>query len=65
MVNVDWRHETGRPACLQIGFFGTSIMQHLEAFSPRLADQMNLPEVGETVEITELRTRGYVHEIAL
>jgi lysophospholipase L1-like esterase len=65
MVNVDWRHETGRPACLRIGFFGTSIMQHLEAFSPRLVEQMNLPEVGETVEITERRARGYVHGLAL
>ncbi len=65
MINVDWRHETGHLACLRLGFFGTSIMQHLEAFSPRLVDQMNLPEVGETVEITERRARGYVYGLAL
>jgi len=65
MVNVDRSHETGRPAHLRIGFFGTSIMQHLEAFSPRLVDQMNLPEVGEIVKITERRARGYVHGLAL
>jgi lysophospholipase L1-like esterase len=65
MTNADRRHESGRLTCLRIGFFGTSIMQHLEAFSPRLVDQMNLPEVGETVEITERRARGYVHGLAL
>lgn len=65
MANVDGRHDTGRPARLRIGFFGTSIMQHLEAFSPRLVDQMNLPEVGDRIEITERRARGYVHGLAL
>lgn len=53
------------PARLRIGFFGTSIMQHLEAYSPRIYDQMNLPQVGEAVEITEWRTKGYVHALAL
>ena len=53
------------PARLRVGFFGTSIMQHLEAYSPRVFDQMNLPEVGESVEIAEWRTRGYVHALSL
>jgi acetyltransferase-like isoleucine patch superfamily enzyme/lysophospholipase L1-like esterase len=52
-------------ARMRIGFFGTSIMQHLEAYAPRIFDQMNLPQVGEMVEITEWRTRGYVHGLAL
>lgn len=53
------------PARMRIGFFGTSIMQHLEAYAPRIFDQMNLPQVGEVVEITEWRTRGYVHGLEL
>jgi acetyltransferase-like isoleucine patch superfamily enzyme/lysophospholipase L1-like esterase len=53
------------PARLGIGFFGTSIMQHLEAYAPGLFDQMNLPQVGERVEVTEWRTRGYVNQLAL
>jgi hypothetical protein len=55
MASVEWRHETGRPACPRIGVFGTGIMQHPETFSPHVVDQMDLPEVGETVQMTERR----------
>ncbi len=45
---------------LRIGWFGTSLMQHLEAHNPRLHFQTDLPEIGETIEVTEHRHRGYV-----
>ncbi len=50
---------------LTIGFFGTSIMEHLEGFSTRLADQANLPEIGSKVTVEGWRQRGWVHRLAL
>ncbi|WP_051027987.1 GDSL-type esterase/lipase family protein [Nocardia higoensis] len=45
---------------LRIGWFGTSLMEHLEAHNPRLHTQADLPEIGEHIEVTERRHRGYV-----
>lgn len=45
---------------LKIGFFGTSIMQHLEGYVPQLYDQMNLPDIGFKVEVIDWRKRWYV-----
>ncbi|MBF6215852.1 hypothetical protein IU487_33175 [Nocardia puris] len=53
--------DPGQPrAELRIGWFGTSLMEHLEAHNPRLHTQADLPEIGEHVEVTERRHRGYV-----
>ncbi|MCX4784018.1 SGNH/GDSL hydrolase family protein [Streptomyces sp. NBC_01264] len=50
---------------LQILWLGTSIMEHRQAYSPRLTDPTNLAQVGETVRIEEHRSYGYVHNIHL
>jgi acetyltransferase-like isoleucine patch superfamily enzyme/lysophospholipase L1-like esterase len=49
----------------KIGFFGTNIMQHFEAYVPALYDQMNLPEVGSKVTVESWKKRGYVHKLTL
>ncbi|WP_169813282.1 DUF459 domain-containing protein [Nocardia vaccinii] len=46
---------------LRIAWFGTSLMEHYEAHNPRLSAQADLPAIGDTIEITEWRNRGYVH----
>ncbi|MFJ9370537.1 GDSL-type esterase/lipase family protein [Nocardia sp. NPDC101769] len=46
---------------LRVGWFGTSLMEHYEAHNPRLSTQADLPAVGDAVEVTEWRNRGYVH----
>uniref|UniRef100_UPI0024562369 acyltransferase n=1 Tax=Nocardia farcinica TaxID=37329 RepID=UPI0024562369 len=51
---------TGLRPELRIGWFGTSLMEHLEAHNPRLHTQADLPEIGEHIEVTERRHRGYV-----
>lgn len=38
-------------------------MEHYEAHHPRLSTQADLPAIGEAVEITEWRHRGYVHAL--
>ncbi|MBF6171050.1 DUF459 domain-containing protein [Nocardia blacklockiae] len=48
---------------LRIGWFGTSLMEHYEAHHPRLSTQADLPAIGEQVEVTEWRHRGYVHAL--
>ena len=48
---------------LRIGWFGTSLMEHYEAHNPRLSTQADLPAVGETIEVTQWRNRGYVHAL--
>ncbi|MFJ2478399.1 GDSL-type esterase/lipase family protein [Streptomyces sp. NPDC087659] len=50
---------------LTVGFFGTSIMEHLEAFNTQLVDQANLPEVGSKVTVEGWHQRGWVHRLAL
>lgn len=48
---------------LRIGWFGTSLMEHYEAHSPRLSAQADLPAIGDSVEVTQWRHRGYVHAL--
>ncbi|WP_069162905.1 GNAT family N-acetyltransferase [Nocardia altamirensis] len=48
---------------LRLAWFGDSLMEHLDAHNPRLSDQASLPSIGEHVEITEYRHRGYVHAL--
>ncbi|MFI6112891.1 GDSL-type esterase/lipase family protein [Kitasatospora sp. NPDC051164] len=50
---------------LTVGFFGTSIMEHLEAFNAQMANQADLPEVGSKVTVEVWRQRGWVHRLAL
>jgi acetyltransferase-like isoleucine patch superfamily enzyme len=50
---------------LTIGFFGTSIMEHLEGFNVQLTNQANLPEIGSKVTVEGWRQRGWVHRLAL
>ncbi len=66
------RHFAGAPAptidqrrTLTVGWFGTSIMEHLEAFNARMANQADLPPVGSTVTVEDWRRRGYVHRLHL
>lgn len=50
---------------LTVGFFGTSIMEHLEAFNTQMTTQADLPEVGSKVTIEGWHQRGWVHRLAL
>ncbi|MGH3830318.1 MAG: GDSL-type esterase/lipase family protein [Pseudonocardiaceae bacterium] len=50
---------------LTVGFFGTSIMEHLEGYNAQLVNQANLPEVGSQVTVEEWRPRGWVQRLAL
>ncbi|MER6116194.1 GDSL-type esterase/lipase family protein [Streptomyces sp. NPDC001743] len=54
------RHRT-----LTVGFFGTSIMEHLEAFNAQMTNQATLPAIGSTVTVEGWRWRGWVHRLAL
>lgn len=46
------------------GFYGTSIMEHLVAYSSRMSDPMNLPAVGNTVEVEIGKKEGYVSRLS-
>lgn len=65
------RHFDGAPAAsedrrtLIVGFFGTSIMEHLEAFNSQMTTQADLPEVGSKVTVEGWHQRGWVHRLAL
>lgn len=48
-----------------IAFFGTSIMEHLQAHSVVLDRQYGLPCTGESVVIDSHRRRGWVHFLFL
>ncbi|MER5984240.1 GDSL-type esterase/lipase family protein [Streptomyces sp. NPDC001787] len=50
---------------LTVGFFGTSIMEHLEAVNAQMTNQADLPEVGSKVTVEAWRQRGWVHRLAL
>lgn len=53
------------PRTLTIGFFGTSIMEHLEAVNAQMTTQANLPEIGSKVTVEAWAQRGWVHRLAL
>ena len=46
-------------------FFGTSIMEHLEAHSAELERPYSLPAVGDTVVVGSHRRRGWIHLLYL
>jgi lysophospholipase L1-like esterase len=48
-----------------VAFFGTSIMEHLEAYSAHLAGPYDLPPIGSSVIVEEHRKRGWVHALYL
>jgi len=50
---------------LTIGWFGTSIMEHFEAYNQQMCDQSNLPEVGSQVIVESWRHKGYVQRLSL
>lgn len=50
---------------LRFGWFGTSIMQHLEGYNAHLFEQTQLPEIGSLVEVEGYRNRGYAQRFAL
>jgi acetyltransferase-like isoleucine patch superfamily enzyme len=50
---------------LTVGFFGTSIMEHLEAFNSRMTTQADLPEPGSQVTVEGWHSRGWVHRLVL
>lgn len=52
------------PKIFKFGFYGTSIMEHLVAYSSRMSDQMNLPAVGDTVEVEMWKKDGYVSRLS-
>ncbi|MEU4586579.1 GDSL-type esterase/lipase family protein [Kitasatospora aureofaciens] len=57
-IGEDWR-------ALTVGFFGTSIMEHLEGYNAQLTDQANLPAVGSKVTVEGWHQRGWIHRLAL
>ncbi|GAA2255220.1 hypothetical protein GCM10010430_43770 [Kitasatospora cystarginea] len=50
---------------LTVGFFGTSIMEHLEAYNTQMTNQANLPKAGTMVTVEGWHQRGWVHRLAL
>ncbi|MET7487699.1 GDSL-type esterase/lipase family protein [Streptomyces sp. NPDC005538] len=65
------RHFDGAPVAgddrrtLTVGFFGTSIMEHLEAVNAQMTTQANLPEIGSKVTVEGWQQRGWVHRLML
>lgn len=53
------------PVTFRIGWFGTSIMEHREAYSSRMADPAAPPAIGDSVVIDEHCSRGYVYRVHL
>ena len=50
---------------VRVGWFGTSIMEHLEGHNTRLVTQADLPPVGTSVTVEAWRNRGYVQRLHL
>ncbi|MEY9956766.1 SGNH/GDSL hydrolase family protein [Streptacidiphilus sp. MAP5-52] len=50
---------------LAVAFFGTSIMEHLEAFNTQMTNQAALPPGGTRVTVEGWHRRGWVHRLAL
>lgn len=50
---------------LTVGFFGTSIMEHLEAFNTQMTTQADLPKIDSKVTVEGWHQRGWVHRLAL
>ncbi len=56
--------ERRNPHTIRVGFFGTSIMEHFEAYAEEMFQQWNLPAVGELVKVQSWRRRGYAAGLA-
>ncbi|WP_406120403.1 adenylyltransferase/cytidyltransferase family protein [Streptomyces canus] len=52
------------PQVVRVGFFGTSIMEHFEAYNASMFQQWNLPRVGDQVTVESWRRRGYAGRLA-
>ncbi|MDQ2706994.1 MAG: GDSL-type esterase/lipase family protein [Actinomycetota bacterium] len=50
---------------LSLGWFGTSIMEHLEGHNARMTTQADLPPIGSQVTVEGWHQRGYVHRLHL
>ncbi|MFD3959633.1 MULTISPECIES: GDSL-type esterase/lipase family protein [Streptomyces] len=50
---------------LTVGCFGTSIMEHLEAYNGQMTTQANLPDIGSKVTVEGWHQRGWVHRLTL
>ncbi|MFE2639441.1 GDSL-type esterase/lipase family protein [Streptomyces scopuliridis] len=50
---------------LTVGFFGTSIMEHLEAVNAQMTNQADLPQVGSKVTVEGWHQRGWVQRLVL
>ena len=50
---------------IRTNYFGTSIMEHLEAYSENMFQQWNLPKIGSQITVESWRQRGYVHNISM
>jgi lysophospholipase L1-like esterase len=48
-----------------VACFGTSIMEHLEAYAPPMVDQAGLPAVGTPVVVERWHKRGYLHRLVV
>ncbi|MGB6164291.1 MAG: GDSL-type esterase/lipase family protein [Pseudonocardiaceae bacterium] len=66
------RHFDGAPVptiedrrTLAFGWFGTSIMEHLEGYNAQLVNQASLPKIGSTVTVETWHRRGYVQRLHL
>ncbi|MFD3695008.1 GDSL-type esterase/lipase family protein [Streptomyces sp. NPDC058646] len=54
-----------RGRTVRVGWFGTSIMEHLQAHVAAMSDQTRLPLVGATVTVEGWQRRGYPYLVAL
>ena len=50
---------------LKFAWFGTSIMEHLEAYNSRMSMQADLPQINSSVTVEKWRNRGYVQRLQL
>lgn len=59
LATTEDRHE------IRVGWFGTSIMEHLEGYNAQMVTQANLPAVGSSIPVEAWRNRGYVQRLHL
>ena len=50
---------------LRLAFFGTSIMEHFEAYAAQLYNQADLPSIGSQITVEKLVNRGYPFQLFL
>lgn len=59
------RQTMGDHVEFKVTFFGTSIMEHLEAYTAHLEGPYNLPPVGSSVVVERHHKRGWIHALYL